>query len=212
MQGWSNITLGEIAKVLARYRPFLFLIAAILAIAVVLPGADTDTGINTEVAALNESHADDEAVGEGSADTSTTLDPSADGATAGSVRASGASGGGTVPAVTAKPGAKFGPDCDLATGRIKVPAFGAPPCMPAFSGDNGGATYQGVTKDSISVVWYRPKEDPAVTAALTAAGAREQPRRDRRHLQRLRRLLQHALRVVRAEGETHDRRGHRRVG
>src|SRR5204863_5988578 len=28
----------------------------------------------------------------------------------------------------------------------------APPCMPAFVGDNGGATYQGVTADEITIV------------------------------------------------------------
>ena len=68
-------------------------------------------------------------------------------------------------------GVKYGADCDLALGRIKVPAFGAPPCVPDFSGDNGGVTYQGVTAKEIHVVWYRPKQDAAVQAALTAANA-----------------------------------------
>src|SRR5205823_3010492 len=35
----------------------------------------------------------------------------------------------------------------------------APPCQPTFSGgDNGGATYPGVTKSQITVVYYRVKD------------------------------------------------------
>jgi hypothetical protein len=47
----------------------------------------------------------------------------------------------------------------------------APPCQPAFSGgDNGGATYPGVTKTQITVVYYRVKDNPAVNAALGNTG------------------------------------------
>lgn len=30
----------------------------------------------------------------------------------------------------------------------------SPPCVPFFEGDNGGGTYQGVTKDSVTVIYY----------------------------------------------------------
>src|SRR5207237_1208169 len=33
----------------------------------------------------------------------------------------------------------------------------APPCVPKFSGDNGGATYQGVSGDTITILQYRGK-------------------------------------------------------
>src|SRR5262245_65273732 len=49
-----------------------------------------------------------------------------------------------------------GPLCDPATGRIKIPAYLASLCVKPWKdgADNGGATYQGVTKDSIKVVVY----------------------------------------------------------
>jgi hypothetical protein len=44
------------------------------------------------------------------------------------------------------------------------------PCMPKFVGDNGGATYQGVTATEIKVVLPISHYEPAVQAALTAVG------------------------------------------
>src|SRR5207248_896273 len=42
--------------------------------------------------------------------------------------------------------------------QFKVALFnGVPPCVPTFVGDNGGATYQGVTKDTIKVIWFDSK-------------------------------------------------------
>ena len=39
----------------------------------------------------------------------------------------------------------------------------APPCVPKWTGgDNGGATYQGVTANSIEIVYYREKDNPVV--------------------------------------------------
>lgn len=49
----------------------------------------------------------------------------------------------------------------------------APPCQPVWSGgDNGGATYPGVTGDRVTVVYYRVKDNPAVQAALASTGVR----------------------------------------
>lgn len=61
-------------------------------------------------------------------------------------------------------------NCDQATGRIRVPALFAPPCLPVPA-DNGGATARGVTGDKIVIVDYDPQGDAATEAALTAAGA-----------------------------------------
>ena len=44
------------------------------------------------------------------------------------------------------------------------------PCTPAFTGDNGGATYQGVTGDEIKVLIQVNHYEPATQAALTAVG------------------------------------------
>ncbi|MGQ0830349.1 MAG: hypothetical protein ACT4OV_01600 [Microthrixaceae bacterium] len=58
-------------------------------------------------------------------------------------------------------------------GRQFNPAidFYAPPCTPSFSGDNGGATYRGVTKDKITIVQYYGKGSDAVDAILRAQGS-----------------------------------------
>jgi hypothetical protein len=43
------------------------------------------------------------------------------------------------------------------------------PCVPTFEGDNGGATYAGVSDDTITIVYETPHADPAQAAALGAA-------------------------------------------
>ena len=56
--------------------------------------------------------------------------------------------------------------------QFEIPAFIAePPCQPRFGGgDNGGATYQGVTKSTITIVFYRVKDSPAVQAVVGSTG------------------------------------------
>lgn len=44
------------------------------------------------------------------------------------------------------------------------------PCVPTYTGDNGGATYPGVTEDEIRLVMIVPKANPAVVAALSGVG------------------------------------------
>ncbi len=54
----------------------------------------------------------------------------------------------------------WGPNCDTGTGRLAVPSGYAPPCVePWTDGDNGGATAQGVTKDTITVALYQTQPD-----------------------------------------------------
>lgn len=64
-------------------------------------------------------------------------------------------------------------NCDPETGRIKIPSVYAPPCVPKFEGDNGGATSPGVTADKIRVVSYTAPPNADVTAAL--GGAADEP-------------------------------------
>src|SRR5438067_2140729 len=42
----------------------------------------------------------------------------------------------------------------------------SPPCVPYWSGDNGGATAKGVTRDEVRVIMATPPVSAAVTAAL----------------------------------------------
>jgi len=72
----------------------------------------------------------------------------------------------------------FGDKCDTTTGRIKVPSIYAPPCVEPFTGDNGGATYQGVTDKEILVVRYDvdPSIDPVGSALARMSGIETNPK------------------------------------
>ena len=158
-----------------RYRPYLAIIAAVIALVWFLPGGADDAEqanaggsfVTTPSGAAAPGGATPIDSGAGTAVTTP------DGAPVVGQR-SGAAGQpgqtGTANETVAVPEGA-GADCDTSTGRIKVPTIAAPPCVPPFSGDNGGSTYQGVTADTIKVVYFQPEADPAVQAALTAAGA-----------------------------------------
>lgn len=65
----------------------------------------------------------------------------------------------------------WGPRCDTSTGKLKFPSFFAGECYAPFSGDNGGATYQGVTATAIKVALYLPQEhDPVLSFAYGSIG------------------------------------------
>ncbi|MBX3314533.1 MAG: ABC transporter substrate-binding protein [Actinobacteria bacterium] len=61
----------------------------------------------------------------------------------------------------------FPDTCDTDRGTVAIPISFAPECF-ADVDDNGGATHQGVTEDSISVVIYSAQDDDAVLDFVTA--------------------------------------------
>lgn len=61
----------------------------------------------------------------------------------------------------------WGPKCDPETGRVMLPSVYAPPCAVAGPELEGGATYQGVTADTVKVVLYQPADDD-LSAVLQA--------------------------------------------
>ncbi|MGH9192399.1 MAG: hypothetical protein ACRDZ0_08000 [Acidimicrobiales bacterium] len=71
----------------------------------------------------------------------------------------------------------FGPNCDPATGKLRLPTVYAPPCVVPFDGDNGGATSTGVTADSVKLVAYIPDPaiDPVGSSLIAGAGANLDP-------------------------------------
>ncbi len=70
------------------------------------------------------------------------------------------------------PGVRFSAGCDLALGRIKVPAVSAPPCMPLSAATaRGGNDHRGVTKETIKIAIYIPAFNASTLAIATAAGA-----------------------------------------
>ena len=79
---------------------------------------------------------------------------------------------------------------------MKIPYTYAAPCVKPFTGDNGGATADGVTADSIKVVVYigDPAKNPLQSATVTGAGADVEPRDREGDVQGLRRPVREVLR------------------
>ena len=63
----------------------------------------------------------------------------------------------------------WGSRCDTEKGTIAVPDYFAPACMAPFTGDNGGATAQGVTADEITIVHYQGPDNDPIINYITAA-------------------------------------------
>jgi hypothetical protein len=68
----------------------------------------------------------------------------------------------------------WGAQCDHATGRLKMPSVYAPPCVPVFTGANGGATSSGVTGKTINVVYYQAQPGGLASTISSAAGTNAQ--------------------------------------
>ena len=64
----------------------------------------------------------------------------------------------------------WGPQCDHKTGHLKMPTAYAPPCVPVFKGENGGATSSGVTGNTINVVYYQAQPGGLASTISAAAG------------------------------------------
>jgi hypothetical protein len=63
----------------------------------------------------------------------------------------------------------WGSRCDRTTGKLKIPYYFAGPCYAPFHGNNGGATYQGVTAHAIKVVLYLPEPNDPVLSYIEGA-------------------------------------------
>ncbi len=95
---------------------------------------------------------------------------------AGDVGAPGAPGTPTAAGGTARPGTAVKPaagsTAHCIAGRQFDPAidFYAPPCVPRFTGNNGGATYLGVTGVAIKIIDYYDRGNDAVNEILKQTG------------------------------------------
>ncbi|MFM7065000.1 MAG: hypothetical protein ACKO04_16170, partial [Actinomycetes bacterium] len=103
-------------------------------------------------------------------------------APAGRVGAQGGAGAarpGVVPFSAAKKAGTvdqidWGDRCDTTKGVLKLPLAPAPECFAPFSGDNGGSTAQGVTKDTIKVVvWVSQDNDPILSFVYRQIGNKD---------------------------------------
>ena len=145
-------------------------------------GSVAPVELSDEVADDAEAAGTDEVAADG-----TPLDPAAPGATpaagGGSTRprastaapgASGSGGGtGEVAAPVAGQGkTRAGLDCAEGVRQVPLSSYAAP-CLAAFEGDNGGATYRGVSADKILLVQRKAPESAnsqAVAAISEGAG------------------------------------------
>jgi hypothetical protein len=66
---------------------------------------------------------------------------------------------------------EWGDRCDTERGTVAMPDVNAVPCYLPFEGDNGGATEEGVTADTIKIVRYLPPEADPVIKYITDAVA-----------------------------------------
>lgn len=71
----------------------------------------------------------------------------------------------------------WGPNCEVERGKVKIPYTYAAPCVKPFTGNNGGATADGVTATSIKIVAYigDPAKNPLQAASVKGAGADVSP-------------------------------------
>jgi hypothetical protein len=157
-----------------RYAPFAVLSGAMLMLVIVAPSKATPTA--SAFPYMGPS-------GPAAPGATSTLQPGqTPGATAGAAPSTGAQS--STGAAATGPGVAAGAVSGrLAAGDtthcVNGHQFGelatAPPCTPHFVGNNGGATWTGVTGDTIKVVYYREKDNPAVAAILQGAGLYSNP-------------------------------------
>jgi hypothetical protein len=83
---------------------------------------------------------------------------------------SGSGAGGAQPSSSVQAGKPDLSKCAKDGKRQQDVTTSSPPCAPRFTGDNGGATYPGVTRETVKVLRYRPKSNPQVDAILNTQG------------------------------------------
>jgi hypothetical protein len=179
MQRLSDVTFGDVAKGIARYKSVIMLFVAIMLVAVVLPGHNTGGSSNASSSGrqtVRAGAADQGATAAAGTDATAGTDTSGAGVTA-TGSTSGTTGTKTAastsvqsPASAAGGAGGADPNCDPATKRIRLPSVYAAPCVPPYDGNNGGATYQGVTATQITICGYEPQSTPQGQAIAAALG------------------------------------------
>lgn len=138
------------------------------------PFAAGDVGVDTT--GDDPSLSPDSTVASGTGGTGGTGGGSGGGGAGGS---SGGGGGGTAtnpnqPTGTAAVQFGTGPNC-RDDGREKGISAYMPPCVAWNGSDNGGTTFRGVTKDTITIVRYLPQLDAGTRAILQGADLSDSP-------------------------------------
>lgn len=129
------------------YGPLIGFAAVFLAVAVLVPSQQREVRVDTESSAarrgvVRSGTAADDAAGDATVEDTVLEDP-----TGGGSDGSGTAGG---PGSAGAAGAGAGAAGGCSGPQVPGDPY-SPPCAPKFSGDNGGATSRGVTKDQITV-------------------------------------------------------------
>ena len=167
-----------------RYAPFALLVAAQIVLVIVAPsrGASSANGPlgGDFTGAQPGVSASPGALPPGSTQAGGSGGASLGGSSSGSTGSGSTGSGGAVTPSTGSSGSTVvkrngtsAPASGTTTGK-SVCVSGLlehPPCVAQWAGgDNGGATWQGVTDTSVTVVMYRPKDNAAVNAILRETG------------------------------------------
>jgi hypothetical protein len=158
------------------YAPFIALAALQAVIIVAAPSKPADSSQLTSLAPLDAnggSALDTGAVGADGAPIDPATGLPVDGATAGGAGGTAASGGtdaGGSSGGSGGGGAAAGDTSHCKGGRQTDVIYTSPPCRPKFVGDNGGATYRGVSGKEILVVDFQCQPNEQVNAILATQG------------------------------------------
>ncbi len=155
------------------YAPFLVL-ALVQALLIVVAPSRGESGSGLAAGdALQGAAGPLDLDGDGIADSGTDLGGALTdaGLTDGSDAGGATAGGGTGGTTTGGPGGPAAGDTSHCkdgrqVGGLRV----APPCKPTFAGNNGGATYQGVTDKEIKIVFFSSEPNEQVDAILATQG------------------------------------------
>jgi len=172
---------------LRRYAPFALLVMAQIVLVVVAPSKGTPSAngpLGGQFNGASPTAAQSPGALPPTSTTGTTPGASLGGSTA--------AGGTTAPGSTTTGTTPVGASGSTAAQQsgVSAPASGSttgkpfcitginehPPCVATWAGgDNGGATWQGVTSTAIKVIMYRPKDNAAVDAILRETGTYTDP-------------------------------------
>jgi hypothetical protein len=154
------------------YVPFLALIAIQALLIAFLPSKGpkkeslaADTGLSTSLSGTGDQAAGDA----GAVDGATGGFSSGSGGSGATAAGGGAASGARGATGTAGAAAGSTAHC-VGNKQFGIVAAGAPPCVPKFGGNNGGATAQGVTADKIKVIFFSSTPNDQVDAILATQG------------------------------------------
>jgi hypothetical protein len=172
-----------------RYAPFLILAAVQVLLVALVPSTGGRDDRGTDLATVGGTATGIDTDGDGVADqvinADGTTSPVAEGTGAGAATSTGGTagtvagrtGGGGTGGTAAAAGDKS--KCAKDGVRQQDVTLSSPPCVPKFTGDNGGDTYQGVTGEKVTVLRYRPKENAQVNALLRSQGLASTPEEEK---------------------------------